>query len=137
MSLLYSVSRIGMPNLVRRPRQCRPLRISERSRDLTRQPRTKLTYKERCRIFTLSDLLYWKPEVITTAIGLARITVQSVIRSKVETQIKQIGKKPIIISSLVFCSIKIRTALKIWCSFNFKLSNRLFSFKICLISGLF
>ena len=85
-----------MPNLVRRPRQCRPLRVSEQSRDLTRQPGTKLTYKERCRIFILSDLLHWKPEAIATAMGLPRTTVQSVIRSKVEARMKQTGRKPAI-----------------------------------------
>lgn len=85
-----------MPNVVRRPRQCRPLRPTEQSRDQTRQPGTKLSYKERCRIFTLSDLLHWTPEAIATTMGLPRTTIQSVIRSQVEAPKKQTGRKPAI-----------------------------------------
>ena len=85
-----------MPNVVRRPRQCRPLRPTDQTRDQTRQPGTKLSYKERCRIFTLSDILHWTPEAIATTMGLPRTTIQSVIRSQVEAPKKQTGRKPAI-----------------------------------------
>jgi len=90
------IGRTSMPNIVRRPRQCRPLRPSERTRDRARQPGTKLTYKQRYRIFTLFDLLHWSSEAIAVAMGLPRTTVQSVLRSGVESPKKQTGRKPII-----------------------------------------
>ena len=85
-----------MPNIVHRPRQCRVLRPSEQNRDLTRQPGTRLTYKERCRTFTLSDLLHWSSEAIAAIMGLHRTTIQSVLRSRAETPKKQMGRKPAI-----------------------------------------
>lgn len=89
-----------MPNIVRRPRQCRAIPPSERNRDLTRQPGTRLTYKQRCRIFTLSDLLHWSSEAIAMTMGLPRTTVQSVLRSGVEAPTKQAGRKPAITAKL-------------------------------------
>ena len=80
-------------------RQCRPLHPSERSRDQTRQLGTKLTYRERCRIFTLSDLSHWTPEAIATTMGLPQTTVQFVIKSRVEAP-KQTGRKPAITSEI-------------------------------------
>jgi hypothetical protein len=80
-----------MPNLVRRPR---PLRSPKHGNVLNRDPGTKLTYKERCRIFTLSDFLGWKQEAIATSMGLPRTTVQSAIYSMMETPTKQLGRKP-------------------------------------------
>ncbi|KAH0536251.1 hypothetical protein FGG08_006858 [Glutinoglossum americanum] len=68
-----------MPNVVRRPRQCRPLRQSERTRDHAR-----------------SDLLHWPSEAIAVATGLPRTAVQSALRSGVESPKKQTGRKPII-----------------------------------------
>ena len=86
-----------MPNIARRPR---PLRPSERNQDLTRQPGTRLTYKERCRIFTLSDLLHWPAEAIATNMGLARSTVQSVLKSGVEAHAKPRGRTPAITDNI-------------------------------------
>src|SRR5436305_10767746 len=80
-----------MPNLVRRPR---PLRSQKHGNVLKRDPGTKLTYKERCRIFTLSDLLGWKQEAIATSMRLPRTTVQSVIHSMMEAPTQQLGRKP-------------------------------------------
>ena len=79
-----------MPNIVRRPRL---LRSQKHGNVLKCDPGTKLTYKERCRIFILSNFLGWGQEVITTSIGLPRITVQSAIYSTMETPIKQLGRK--------------------------------------------
>jgi hypothetical protein len=80
-----------MPNLVRRPR---PLRSPKHGNVLNRDPGTKLTYKERCRIFTLSDFLGWKQEAIATSMGLPYTTVQSIIYLIIKTLIKQLGRKP-------------------------------------------
>ena len=80
-----------MPNLVRRPRL---LRSPKYGNVLNRDPGSKLTYKERCRIFTLSDFLGWKQEAIATSMGLPRTTVQSAIYSMMETPTKQLGRKP-------------------------------------------
>ena len=80
-----------MPNLVRRPR---PLRSPKHGNVLNRDPGSKLTYKERCRIFTLSDFLGWKQEAIAMSMGLPRTTVQSAIYSMMETPTKQLGRKP-------------------------------------------
>jgi hypothetical protein len=85
-----------MPNIVRRPRHHRTVRLSDRNQDLTRQPGTRLAYKQRCRIFTLSDFLYWSPGAIATTMGLPRTTVQSVLTSGAETPQKQTGRKPAI-----------------------------------------
>jgi hypothetical protein len=86
-----------MPNLVRRPR---PLRSPKHGNVLNRDPGTKLTYKERCRIFTLSDFLGWKQEAIATSMGLPRTTVQSAIHSMMETPTKQLGRKPKLIGQI-------------------------------------
>jgi predicted DNA-binding protein (UPF0251 family) len=80
-----------MPNLVQRPRL---LYSPKHGNVLNRDPGTKLTYKERCRIFTLSDFLEWKQEAIAISMGLSRTTVQSVIYLMMETLIKQLGRKP-------------------------------------------
>ena|SRR5438552_2121009 len=80
-----------MPNIVRRPR---PLRSQRHGNVLKRDPGTKLTYKERCRIFTLSDFLGWKQRAIATSMELPRTTVQSAIHSMVEGPTKQLGRKP-------------------------------------------
>jgi hypothetical protein len=52
------IGRTSMLNIVRRPRQCRPLRPSEQTQDRACQPGMKLVYKQRYRIFTLFDLLH-------------------------------------------------------------------------------
>jgi hypothetical protein len=83
----------NMPNIVWRPRQRRTLRPSERNHDLTRQPGTRLTYRQRCCIFTLADLLHWPAEAIAASIGLPRTTVHSVLTSGVEAVTKQAGRK--------------------------------------------
>ena len=80
-----------MPNIVRRPR---PPRSQKHGNVLKRDPGTKLTYKQRCRIFTLSDLLGWKQEAIATSMRLPRTTVQSVIHSMMEAPTLQLGRKP-------------------------------------------
>lgn len=85
-----------MPNIIRSPCQYRPLRSSERNRDLIRKPGTRLTHKQRCRIFTLSSLLHWSAESIATSTGLPRTTIQSVLKSGTEVPKKQVGRKPII-----------------------------------------
>jgi hypothetical protein len=72
-----------MLNIVRRPR---PLRSQKHGNVLKRDPGTKLTYKERCRIFTLSDFLGWGQEAIATSMGLPCTAVQSAT--------KQLGRKP-------------------------------------------
>jgi hypothetical protein len=85
-----------MPNIVRRTRQCRPLRPSERTRDHAHKPGTRLTHKQCYHIFTLSDLLHWSSEAIAVAMGLPWTTVQSVLRLRVESPKKQTGRKHII-----------------------------------------
>lgn len=75
---LYAISQLrqhvfestSMPNIVRKPRQRRVLRASERNRDPTRQPGTRLTHQQRCRIFTLSELSRWTAEAIAVAMQL-------------------------------------------------------------------
>lgn len=101
---LYAISQLrqhvfestSMPNIVRKPRQRRVLRASERNRDPTRQPGTRLTHQQRCRIFTLSELSRWTAEAIAVAMQLPRTTVQSVLASGVEAPQKQVGRKPAI-----------------------------------------
>jgi len=85
-----------MPNIVRRPRQHRALRPSQRNRDHTRQPGTRLISQQRYRIFTLSELSHWSAEAIAAAMGLPRTTVQSVLASGIEALPKQAGRKPAI-----------------------------------------
>jgi len=114
-----------MPSLIWRPCQCCLLCVLEQSRDLICQPGTKLTYKERCRIFTLSDLLHWTPEAIATAMGLARTTVQSVIKSKVEAHMKQTGRKPAIMGDIQECLIAHATFDAAHCRMTFKEIARL------------
>jgi hypothetical protein len=75
------------------PRQCRALRPLERTRDLNRRPGTRLTYQQRCRIFTISKVLRWSAEAIATSMGLPRTTVQSVLKSGVEAPKKPVGRK--------------------------------------------
>jgi len=82
-----------MPNIVRGLRQHRGLRPPEQNGDRMRQPGTRLTYQQRCRIFTLSELPHWPSEIIATAMGLVRTTVQSVPESKVEAPQEQVGRK--------------------------------------------
>jgi hypothetical protein len=74
-------------------RQYRALRPSERARDLNRRPGARLTYKQRCRIFTLSKVLCWSVEAIATSMGLPRTTVQSVLKSGAEAPKKPVGRK--------------------------------------------
>jgi hypothetical protein len=84
-----------MPNIVRRP--C-PLRSQKHANVLKRDPGTKLTHKERCRILTLSDFLGWKQRAIATNMELPRTTVQSAIHSMMEAprklQQSNWGRKP-------------------------------------------
>lgn len=85
-----------MSNTIRRVHKQRTLRPSERNRNPNRVPGTRLTYKERCRIFTLAELTKWSAEVIATSMGLPRSTVQSVLKSGIEEVKKQVGRKPAI-----------------------------------------
>src|ERR1700733_5999275 len=82
-----------MPNIVRRPR---PPRSQKHGNVLKRDPGTKLTYKERCRIFTLSDSLGWKQRAIATSMELPRTTVQSAVHSMMEAPTKQLGRNLIL-----------------------------------------
>ncbi|PSN59239.1 hypothetical protein BS50DRAFT_260293 [Corynespora cassiicola Philippines] len=72
------------------------LSLSERHRDPSRKPGTRLTYKQRCRIFMLSELPHWSIEAIAVATGLARTTVQSVLKSGTEVPKVPAGRKPAI-----------------------------------------
>lgn len=82
-----------MLNIARKTRKQRALRPSERNRDPSRRPGTRLTYKQRCHIFTLRDL-FWPAERIAASMGLPRTTVQSVLRSGSEVPKKPAGRRP-------------------------------------------
>lgn len=89
-----------MPNLVRRSCPLRSLRSPGQSTNLARNPGTRLTYRERCRIFALFYISKWSQATIAMTLGLPRTTVHSVIYSMVETPTKQMGRQPMLISQI-------------------------------------